>query len=58
MERLRPELSCNKSLKVIENMGLKIGAVDYDTALMVNFCDNVDSCLGIPFDLLSNAEVV
>lgn len=58
MEKLRPELSCNKSLKIVENMGLKIDAVDYDTSLMVNFCENVDSCLGIPFDLLSNAEVV
>jgi len=58
IEKLRPDLSCNKSLKVFENMGVKIGTVDYDTSLLVNFCDNLDSCLGIPFDLLSNAEVV
>jgi len=31
---------------------------DYDTSLMVSFCENLDSCLGLPFDLLSNAEIM
>jgi len=42
----------------MERLGVKMTMQDFDTSLMVNFCDNADSCLGIPFDLLSNAEIL